>query len=216
MVNEEGVKKLWRDIPSNVFVRQQVGEFSMNDRGQYSTMEQQKITFSVRKYSFQSGTRFISTGERLNQTLFMTSTTNYLSMEELAVRFFGEIKNELGFTSTRKIVYLVRSVMSQLRRNFSHEQASNIINKMPSLFQLLFISNWKYNEKETSINHLDEIVDRVYQQGTQPLFSSEVETLNAVIVVLKKLDKFFKMLGLDILHYSLKQELKQVAMEDAA
>ena len=38
----------------------------------------------------------------------MTSTTNYLSMEELAVRFFGEIKNELGFTSTRKIVYLVR------------------------------------------------------------------------------------------------------------
>jgi uncharacterized protein (DUF2267 family) len=136
-------------------------------------------------------------------------------MEELAVRFFGEIKNELGFTSTRKIVYLVRSVMGQLRRNFSHEQASNIIKKMPSLFQLLFISNWKYNEKETSINHLDEIVDGVYQ-GSQPLFSSEIETLNAVIVVLKKLDKFFKLLGLDILHYSLKQELKQVAMEDAA
>ncbi len=80
-------------------------------------------------------------------------------MEELAVRFFGEIKNELGFTSTRKIVYLVRSVICQLRRNFSHEQASNIIQKMPSLFQLLFISNWKYNEKETSINHLDEIVE---------------------------------------------------------
>ena len=136
-------------------------------------------------------------------------------MEELAVRFFGEIKNELGFTSTRKIVYLVRSVMSQLRRNFSHEQASNIIKKMPSLFQLLFISNWKYNEKETSINHLDEIVDGVYQ-GNQKLFASEIETLNAVIVVLKKLDKFFSLLGLDILHYSLKQELKQVAMEDAA
>jgi len=179
-------------------------------------MAHQKIGISVRKYSFQSGTRFISTGERLNQTLLMTSTTNYLTMEELALRFFGEIKNELGFTSTRKIVFLVRSVMNQLRRNFSHEQASNIIKKMPSLFQLLFISNWKYDEKESSINHLDEIVDRVYQQGSQPLFSSEIETLNAVIVVLKKLDKFFKMLGLDILHYSLKQELKQVAMEDAA
>ena len=87
---------------------------------------------------------------------------------------------------------------------------------MPSLFQLLFISNWKYNEKETSINHLDEIVDGVYQQGSQRLFTSEIETLNAVIVVLKKLDKFFRLLGLDILHYSLKQELKQVAMEDAA
>ena len=145
----------------------------------------------------------------------MTSTTNYLSMEELAVRFFGEIKNELGFTSTRKIVYLVRSVISQLRKNLSHEQISSIIQRTPSLFQLLFVSNWKYNEKQTGSSHLDEIVEDVYRQGKQ-LFSSEIETLNAVIVVLKKLDKFFKLLGLDILHYSLKQELKQVAIEDAA
>lgn len=146
----------------------------------------------------------------------MTTATNYLSMEELAIRFFGEIKNELGFTSTRKIVYLVRSVISQLRKNLSHEQAADVIQRMPSLFQLLFISNWRYNEKETAISHLDEIVEGVYQQGQQAQFTSEIETLNAVIVVLRKLDKFFKMLGLDVLHYSLKQELKQVAMEDAA
>lgn len=146
----------------------------------------------------------------------MTSTTSYLSMEELAVRFFGEIKNELGFTSTRKIVYLVRSVLSQLRKNLSHEQIGNIIQRTPSLFQLLFISNWRYNEKETGINHLDEIVEEVFQQGKQTLFTSEIETLNAVIIVLRKLDKFFQLLGLDILHYSLKQELKQVAIEDAA
>lgn len=146
----------------------------------------------------------------------MTSTTNYLSMEELAVRFFGEIKSELGFTSTRKIVFLVRSVISQLRKNLSHEQINNIIQNTPSLFQLLFISNWKYNEKNTAINHLDEIVEGVYEQGRQALFASEIETLNAVIVVLRKLDKFFRLMGLDILHYSLKQELKQVAIEDAA
>jgi uncharacterized protein (DUF2267 family) len=146
----------------------------------------------------------------------MTPATNYLSMEDLAIRFFGEIKNELGFTSTRKIVYLVRSVISQLRKNLSHEQSAAVIQRMPSLFQLLFISNWKYNEKETAINHLDEIVEGVYRQGQQALFASEIETLNAVIVVLRKLDKFFKMLGLDVLHYSLKRELKQVAMEDAA
>jgi uncharacterized protein (DUF2267 family) len=137
-------------------------------------------------------------------------------MEELAVRFFGEIKSELGFTSTRKIVYLVRSVLAQLRKNLSHEQINNSIQKMPSLFQLLFISNWKYNEKNTAINHLDEIVEGVYEQGRQSLFASEIETLNAVIIVLRKLDKFFRLMGLDILHYSLKQELKQVAIEDAA
>jgi uncharacterized protein (DUF2267 family) len=137
-------------------------------------------------------------------------------MEELAVRFFGEIKSELGFTSTRKIVFLVRSVISQLRKNLSHEQITNIIQKTPSLFQLLFISNWKYNEKNIGINHLDEIVEGVYEQGRHTLFTSEIETLNAVIVVLRKLDKFFRLMGLDILHYSLKQELKQVAIEDAA
>jgi uncharacterized protein (DUF2267 family) len=137
-------------------------------------------------------------------------------MEELAVRFFGEIKSELGFTSTRKIVFLVRSVISQLRKNLSHEQINNIIQKTPSLFQLLFISNWKYNEKNIATNHLDEIVEGVYEQGRHTLFTSEIETLNAVIIVLRKLDKFFRLMGLDILHYSLKQELKQVAIEDAA
>jgi uncharacterized protein (DUF2267 family) len=140
-------------------------------------------------------------------------------MEELALRFFGEIKNELGFTSTRKIVCLVRTVIGQLRKNLSHEEAAQVIKKMPTLFQLLFISNWKYDEKEPPKNHLDEIVEGVYQQGQkskQPLFTSEIETLNAVIIVLRKLDKFFRLLGLDVLHYSLKQELKQVAVEDAA
>ena len=140
-------------------------------------------------------------------------------MEELSLRFFGEIKNELGFTSTRKIIYLVRTVMAQVRKNLSHEESADVIKKMPSLFQLLFITNWKYDEKETPKNHLDEIVEGVYQQGQkaeQPLFTSEIETLNAVIIVLRKMDKFFRLLGLDILHYSLKQELKQVAIEDAA
>src|SRR5687767_8461309 len=132
----------------------------------------------------------------------MTTLTNYSSMEELALRFFGEIKNELGFTSTRKIIYLVRTVMAQVRKNLTHEESANVIKKMPSLFQLLFITNWKYDEKETPKNHLDEIVEGVYQQGQkakQPLFTSEIETLNAVIIVLRKMDKFFRLLGVDVL-----------------
>ena len=79
--------------------------------------------------------------------------------------------------------------------------------------------DWKYHEEESAKSHLDEIVEKVYQQGQRTekaLFTSEIETLNAVIVVLRKLDKLFKLLGVDILPYSLKQELKQVAMEDAA
>ncbi|MBL0745119.1 DUF2267 domain-containing protein [Chryseolinea lacunae] len=148
-----------------------------------------------------------------------TITENTVNREEQAVKFFREIKNDLGAHSTQKIVKLVRAVLSQLRKSFSHDQASAFIKKMPSLFQLLFVTNWRYEEEQNSIKHLDELVDEIYQQDKKSsgtLFSSEVDALNAVIVVLRKLDKFFGIIGLNVLHYPLTQELKQAAIEDAA
>jgi uncharacterized protein (DUF2267 family) len=144
---------------------------------------------------------------------------NTLSQDEQAVRFFREIKNDLGANSTQKIVKLVRAVLSQLRKSLSHEQASLFIKKMPSIFQLLFVTNWRYAEKTNTIEHLDELVESLYHQDKQSsgaLFSSEVDALHSVIVVLRKLDKFFGIVGLNVLHYPLAQELKQAAVEDAA
>jgi uncharacterized protein (DUF2267 family) len=144
---------------------------------------------------------------------------NTLAQEEQAVKFFREIKNDLGATSTQKIVKLVRAVLSQLRKSLSHEQASLFIKKMPGIFQLLFVINWRYAEKTNTIEHLDELVESLYHQDKQSsgaLFSSEVDALNSVIVVLRKLDKFFGIVGLNVLHYPLAQELKQAAVEDAA
>lgn len=149
----------------------------------------------------------------------MENHIDYSEQEEQAIRFFREIKSHLGFTSTQKIVKLVRAVLSQLRRSLSHEQAVVIIKSLPSLFQLLFIANWKYEESDTSIKHLDELVDHIYQEdkkSNDSLFTSEIDTLNTVILVLNKLDKFFGILGLNVLRYSLTQELKQAAIEDAA
>jgi uncharacterized protein (DUF2267 family) len=148
-----------------------------------------------------------------------TVLENPTAQEEQAVKFFREIKNDLGATSTRKIVKLVRAVLSQLRKSLSHDQASLFIKQMPSIFQLLFVTNWRYEEKSNSITHLDELVETLYDQDKQSsgaLFSSEVDALNSVIVVLRKLDKFFGIVGLKVLHYPLTQELKQAAMEDAA
>lgn len=140
--------------------------------------------------------------------------------EEQAVRFFKEVKNELGINSTQKIVTVVRCVLSQLRRSLTHKQASQLIRKMPDIFQLLLISGWRYDEKEASVKHLDELADNIYRQTLlreKRLFSTEIEALGTVLLVIKKLDKFFGLLGFNVLRYTITEEIKQAAaMEDAA
>ena len=147
----------------------------------------------------------------------MVTTLAYTDQDEQSVRFFKEVKSSLGLRSTRKIVRLVRAILSQLRKTLSHEQLTLVIKTLPSLFQLLFIANWKYDDKHEQIMHLDELVDHVYQEDRKQensLFTSEIDTLNSIILVLTKLDKFFGILGLNVFRYSLTQELKQAVIED--
>lgn len=148
----------------------------------------------------------------------MTTTIHYSIQEEQSHKFFKETKNELGFTSTRKIVMLVRAVLSHVRGSLSHEQTSLVIKTLPDIFQLLFITNWKYETTTSSIKHLDELVENIYREdkrSNDSLFTSEVDTLNKVIVILGKLDKFFGILGLNLFRYSLTQELKQAVSEES-
>ncbi len=150
----------------------------------------------------------------------MTTVARLVTPEEQAVRFFKEVKNELGIDSTQKIVAVVRCVLSQLRKSLSHEQTSQLIRKMPDMFQLLLVSGWKYDEREPSVKHLDELADNVYKQtilNEKRLFSTEIEALSTVLLVIKKLDKFFGLLGFNVLRYTITEEIKQAAeMEDAA
>ena len=150
----------------------------------------------------------------------MTTLTKPVTPEELAARFFKEVKNELGIQSTQKIVTVVRCVLSQLRKSLTHDQASQLIRKMPDIFQLLLVSGWKYEERGASVRHLDELADNVYKQTflrEKKLFSTEIEALNTVLLVIKKLDKFFGLLGLNVLRYTITEEIKHAAaMEDAA
>jgi uncharacterized protein (DUF2267 family) len=147
----------------------------------------------------------------------MTTSPDLSQQEEKSIQFFREIKNDLGSSSMLKIVKLVRVVLSQIRKSLSHEQATIFIKSLPSLFQLLFVTNWKYNEtKEApgSYRHLDELIDTLYEQDRKSgsrLFHSEIDTLNTVILVLTKLDKFFGAMGLKIFQHSLTQELKQAS-----
>lgn len=150
----------------------------------------------------------------------MSITARLFTPEQQAIRFFKEVKNELGITSTQKIVIVVRGVLAQLRKSLTHDQAAQLIRNLPELFQLLLISGWRYEENDISIRHLDELADSVYRQTltqNKKLFSTEIEALNTVLLVIKKMDKFFGLLGANVLRYTIAEEIKQAAaMEDAA
>jgi uncharacterized protein (DUF2267 family) len=154
----------------------------------------------------------------------MTSLTRLVTpettSEEQAARFFREMQNELGIPSTQKIVAVVGCILTQLRKSLSHDQASVLIQHLPDTFKLLLISGWRYDDQESSVNHLDQLADRVYMQTARDehkLFSTEIEALNTVLQVFLKLDKFFGLFACNVLQYTLTEEIRQAAiLEDAA
>jgi uncharacterized protein (DUF2267 family) len=138
--------------------------------------------------------------------------------EEQSLKFFNEINRHLGMRSRYKLVKLVRVVLSNVRRSLSEDQAAQVGKRLPRLFRRLFAGNKRSGEKQLSIQHLDELVDSIYMEDRSHhhvLFTSEIDTLNAVILVLNKLDRFFGILQLNVFRYPLTQELRQAAIEEA-
>ncbi len=138
--------------------------------------------------------------------------------EEQSLKFFNEINRHLGMRSRHKLVKLVRVVLSNVRRSLSEDQAAQVGKRLPRLFRRLFAGNKKSGETQLSIQHLDELVDSIYMEDRSHhhvLFTSEIDTLNAVILVLNKLDRFFGILQLNVFRYPLTQELRQAAIEEA-
>jgi len=129
-----------------------------------------------------------------------------------AMQFFQGLKKELQCSSTQKIISLVRVVLSKLSRSFTSQQLSEIIAKTPPLFHLLFVGYWQSKDEGKELRHLDEIVVELMEEDEQAgkeFFKSEVETLVIVIIVMSKLDKLLKMVGIKPFNYTLSTELQQ-------
>ena len=147
----------------------------------------------------------------------LTASSSF--QEEQSLKFFNEINRHLGMKSRHKLVLLVRAVLSNVRRSLSDDQAALVVKRLPRLFRKLFKGSKQSDEAQLSIKHLDELVDTIYREDKkshrQALFTSEIDTLNAVILVLNKLDRFFGILQLNVFRYPLTQELRQAAIEEA-
>jgi uncharacterized protein (DUF2267 family) len=146
-------------------------------------------------------------------------TTAISSQKEQSLKFFNEINRHLGLRSRHKLVKLVQAILSNVRRSLSEDQAAQVVKRLPQFFRRLFTGNQKSGEQQLSIKHLDELVDNIYREDRRShhhaLFTSEIDTLNAVILVLNKLDRFFGILHLNVFRYPLTQELRQAAIEEA-
>jgi len=148
----------------------------------------------------------------------METVLHVYSPDEKAVLFFRHVKKELGILSTQDLVKLVDKVLSHLRSGLSNAQIKKLIDQLPGVFQLMLIRGWRINEEKKSFKHLDEFVELIYTEdrnSAHSLFATEVETLNAVIVVLRKLDKYLNLFSFNILKYPMVEELKQVPLEGA-
>ncbi len=146
----------------------------------------------------------------------MTTVPNPTISNEEAALFFRQLKKDLNCRSTKQIVSLVRIVLSKIRTGYTSKQLTAIGSKTPSWFHLLLVDSWQpTNEKE--IQHIDELVDDMvhgeYLKGSG-FFTSEIEALNSVITVLKRIHQLFKRLGIDALNYTLLMELKYCLSED--
>jgi uncharacterized protein (DUF2267 family) len=155
-----------------------------------------------------------------NLIIVMTASLNYTySPEENAALFFRHVKKELGIPSTKHLVKIVSKVVTHLRSSLSNAQITNLVSRLPEVFQLMLIHKWEPNEEKKTFTHLDEFVESIYAEDRESLdsiFATEVETLQAVIIILRKLDKYLHLFSFDILKHPMMEELKQIPMEDVA
>lgn len=145
------------------------------------------------------------------------STDNY-SPEENSVIFFRHVKRDLGIPSTKQIVRLVDNVLSRIQRGLNKEQSRELVSMLPGPLQLLAARNYSHRvqPEEKSFNHLDELAEDVFQEDRKSgsrVLTTEVHALNAVVVILRTLDKYLNLFSYNFLQRRVVDGLKQIPAE---
>jgi hypothetical protein len=145
----------------------------------------------------------------------VTAPIDNYSPEENSVIFFRHVKRDLGIPSTRQMVKLVDNVLSRIQSGLNEEQTRQLLSILPGPLQLLAAKNLARKNKPARkcFIHLDELVEDVFEEdrksGTRVL-KTEVNALDAVVVILRKLDKYLNLFSYNFLQFKLVQGVKQV------
>jgi hypothetical protein len=146
----------------------------------------------------------------------MVSASSSYSPEENSVIFFRHVKRDLGIPSTKQMVRLVDTVLSKIQSGLNDEQSRQLVSILPGPLQLLAAKNRKNRQATRPIAHLDELVEDVYEEDRKSgskVLKTEVHALNAVVVILRQLDKYLNLFSYNFLKFPVVQGLKQVPVE---
>lgn len=141
------------------------------------------------------------------------------SAEERSVIFFRNVKRVLGISSTQAMVRLVSKVLTHVCRNLNKQQVNTLVSRLPGIFQPLLFREASMPAQQAPFTHLDELVESIYEEdrnSEHPQFSTEVQALDAVVVILRKLDKYLNIFSYNILNPRWVDGLRRIPLEDAA
>ncbi|HEY8938222.1 MAG TPA: hypothetical protein VIM65_23530 [Cyclobacteriaceae bacterium] len=135
-----------------------------------------------------------------------------------AIKLFYELKGYLPYSSTRKIVSLVRTILSRIRSRSSSQSLAGITPETSSIFHLLSVCYQCNGEEKKETIHLDELVDDLYMEdqnriASKQLFKSEVDALSIITTVLRKIGELFNASGITAFNYTLTHEIQQASEE---
>lgn len=147
----------------------------------------------------------------------VTASSENYSPEENSVIFFRHVKRDLGIPSTKQMVRLVDTVLSRIQCGLNDEQTRQLYSMLPGPLQLLAAKNRKNEQVARPITHLDELVEDVYEEDRKSgshVLKTEVHALNAVVVILRKLDKYLNLFSYNFLRFPVVHGLKQIPLEN--
>lgn len=140
-------------------------------------------------------------------------------LQEDEMNFFRQISKELSIEEPQEVVNLVAAVLQALRQTLPLHRASDFVNELPDFLKLTFAANWRRDEDNVRIEHLDEFVNLMMardRKSKKNLFKSEVYALSVIILTLKNLYRLMDLDKFEGLSQALKQELREVPVEAAA
>jgi uncharacterized protein (DUF2267 family) len=130
-------------------------------------------------------------------------------------KFLEEIRSELGLSSSQKVLKVTEKVLRSIQKNLGGEEIKNLLVKLPKSLQTFFSSNLSQQETPIYFDHLDQWVETIYREdelSRDRAFYSEIEILNVIILMMRKLDKLYDLLSFPAFKFSLIREIKQASI----
>lgn len=144
----------------------------------------------------------------------MTLSDNIIDPQEM--HFLHQIKKELYLESDFDAIPLVTAVLQSLRQTLTLQSANTLLNKLPDFLKLIFACNWRHDEEQIQVEHLDEFVNLVMERDQKAgkfLFRGELQTLTVIILTLEKLNRLMDLKNFEGLKHAFRHELREASHE---